>query len=148
MHAVIYHNPACGTSRNTLALIRHVGIEPQIIEYLRDPPTRATLQALIAEAGLSVRDALRQKGTPYLELGLDDPALDDAALLSAMLAHPILISRPFVCAPIAECACAGRPSRCWSCCRRRPAASSRKTANVCSTRPGAALVSEVMRATR
>ncbi|KIQ25925.1 arsenate reductase (glutaredoxin) [Xanthomonas campestris pv. campestris] len=96
MHAVIYHNPACGTSRNTLALIRHVGIEPQIIEYLRDPPTRATLQALIAEAGLSVRDALRQKGTPYLDLGLDDPALDDAALLSAMLAHPILINRPFV----------------------------------------------------
>lgn len=147
MHAVIYHNPACGTSRNTLALIRHVGIEPQIIEYLRDPPTRATLQALIAEAGLSVRDALRQKGTPYLELGLDDPALDDAALLSAMLAHPILINRPFVRTDRGVRLC--RPSgRCWNCCRRRPAASSRKTANVCSIRPGAALVSEVMRATR
>lgn len=73
MHAVIYHNPACGTSRNTLALIRHVGIEPQIIEYLRDPPTRATLQALIAEAGLSVRDALRQKGTPIWNSGWMTP---------------------------------------------------------------------------
>ncbi|ENZ94377.1 hypothetical protein VB151_03150 [Xanthomonas fragariae] len=83
MHAVIYHNPACGTSRNTLALIRHVGIEPHIIDYLQHPPTRQTLQALIAAACISVRDAIRQKGTPYVELGLDDPALDDASLLSA-----------------------------------------------------------------
>lgn len=89
MHAVIYHNPACGTSRNTLALIRHVGIEPQIVDYLQHPPSRQTLQSLIADAGLSVRDAMRQKGMPYLELGLDNPALEDAALLSAMLAHPI-----------------------------------------------------------
>ncbi|KLD71217.1 arsenate reductase (glutaredoxin) [Xanthomonas pisi] len=108
MHAVIYHNPACGTSRNTLALIRHTGIEPQIVEYLRYPPDRQTLQSLIADAGLSVRDALRQKGTPYLELGLDDPALDDAALLSAMLAHPILINRPFVQTPLGTRLC--RPS--------------------------------------
>ena len=96
MDAVIYHNPACGTSRNTLALIRHAGIEPQVIEYLRDPPMRARLIELIAGAGLTVREALRQKGTPYLELGLDDPALGDDALLDAMLADPILINRPFV----------------------------------------------------
>ncbi|TQU10431.1 arsenate reductase (glutaredoxin), partial [Xanthomonas perforans] len=96
MHAVIYHNPGCGTSRNTLALIRHTGIEPQIVDYLQHPPSRQTLQALIAAAGITVRQAIREKGTPYLELGLDDPTLDDAALLSAMLAHPILINRPFV----------------------------------------------------
>ncbi len=99
MDAVIYHNPACGTSRNTLALIRHAGIEPQVIEYLHDPPTRARLIELIAGAGLTVREALRQKGTPYLELGLDDPALGDDALLDAMLADPILINRPFVQTP-------------------------------------------------
>lgn len=96
MNATIYHNPNCGTSRNTLALIRHAGIEPTIIEYLRDPPTRERLIELIAAAGLCVRDALRQKGTPYAELGLDDPALSDEQLLDAMLAKPILINRPFV----------------------------------------------------
>ncbi len=96
MKAVIYHNPACATSRNVLALIRHAGIEPEVIEYLQSPPSRERLQALIARAGLSVRDALRQKGTPYAVLGLDDPALDDAHLLEAMLAEPILINRPFV----------------------------------------------------
>ncbi|MBB3824661.1 arsenate reductase (glutaredoxin) [Xanthomonas arboricola] len=108
MHVVIYHNPACGTSRNTLALIRHVGIEPQIVHYLQQPPDRQTLQSLIADAGLSVREAIRQKGTPYLDLGLDDPALDEAALLSAMLAHPILINRPFVQSPLGTRLC--RPS--------------------------------------
>lgn len=96
MDAVIYHNPACGTSRNTLALIRHAGIEPTIIEYLEHPPSRARLIELIASAGLTVRDAIRQKGTPYLERGLDDPTLSDDALLDAMLAEPILINRPFV----------------------------------------------------
>jgi arsenate reductase len=96
MRAVIYHNPACGTSRNTLALVRHAGIEPQVIEYLREPPTRERLRELIAGAGLSVRDALRRKGTPWLEMGLDDPSLDDEALLDAMLAEPVLINRPFV----------------------------------------------------
>ncbi|MGY0634798.1 arsenate reductase (glutaredoxin) [Luteimonas sp. A478] len=96
MDATIYHNPACGTSRNTLALIRHAGIEPTVIEYLQDPPTRERLIELITAAGLSVRDALRQKGTPYAELGLDDPSLTDDQLLDAMLAHPILINRPFV----------------------------------------------------
>lgn len=96
MRAVIYHNPACGTSRNTLALVRHAGIEPQVIDYLREPPTRERLRELIAGAGLSVRDALRRKGTPWLEMGLDDPALDDEALLDAMLAEPVLINRPFV----------------------------------------------------
>ncbi|MBB3823235.1 arsenate reductase [Xanthomonas arboricola] len=105
MHVVIYHNPACGTSRNTLALIRHVGIEPQIVHYLQQPPDRQTLQSLIADAGLSVRGAIRQKGTPYLELGLDNPALDEAALLSAMLAHPILINRPFVQSPLGTRLC-------------------------------------------
>lgn len=96
MTPTIYHNPACGTSRNTLALIRHAGIEPTINEYLIEPPTRDRLVELIAGAGLSVRDAIRQKGTPYLELGLDDPEFDDDVLLDAMLTHPVLINRPFV----------------------------------------------------
>lgn len=96
MNAVIYHNPKCGTSRNTLALLRHVGIEPEVIDYLSSPPTRERLLELIIAAGLTVREAIRQKGTPYEELGLSDDALDDAALLDAMLAHPILINRPFV----------------------------------------------------
>jgi arsenate reductase len=94
--ATIYHNPQCGTSRNTLALIRHAGIEPVVIEYLKAPPTRAELVKMIADAGLSVRQAIREKGTPYAELGLDDPALGDEQLLDAMLEHPILINRPFV----------------------------------------------------
>lgn len=92
----IYHNPKCGTSRNTLALIRNAGVEPQVIEYLQTPPDRATLVDLISRASLSVRDAIRQKGTPYLELGLDDASLTDDALINAMLEHPILINRPFV----------------------------------------------------
>ncbi len=94
--ATIYHNPACGTSRNTLAMIRNAGIEPRVVEYLKTPPTRSELAAMIKRAGLTVRQALREKGAPYLELGLDDPQLSDAALLDAMLAHPILINRPFV----------------------------------------------------
>ena len=100
MNVTIYHNPACGTSRNTLALIRHGGIEPDIIDYLANPPSRVELMKMISDAGLTVREAIRQKGTPYLELGLDDPALTDEALLDAMLAHPILINRPFVVTPL------------------------------------------------
>lgn len=96
MNATIYHNPKCGTSRNTLALIRHAGIEPEVIEYLVHPPSRARLAELIASAGLRVRDAIRQKEAPYLALGLDDATLGDDALLDAMLAQPILIQRPFV----------------------------------------------------
>ena len=96
----IYHNPDCGTSRNTLALIRHAGLEPAVIQYLQAPPTRAELVRMIADAGMSVRDAIREKGTPYLELGLDNPALTDDQLLEAMLAHPILINRPFVITPL------------------------------------------------
>jgi arsenate reductase len=95
----IYHNPACGTSRNTLALIRNAGVEPKIIEYLKNPPARETLIDLIKRAGLSVREAIRQKGTPYQDLGLDDPALTDDQLIDAMLARPILINRPFVVTP-------------------------------------------------
>jgi arsenate reductase (glutaredoxin) len=95
----IYHNPACGTSRNTLALIRNAGIEPTIIEYLKAPPSRDRLMELIANAGLSVREATRQKGTPYLELKLDDPSISDGQLIDAMLVHPILINRPFVVTP-------------------------------------------------
>ncbi|MFJ9449199.1 arsenate reductase (glutaredoxin) [Herbaspirillum sp. NPDC101397] len=95
----IYHNPACGTSRNTLALIRNSGEEPEVIEYLLHPPSRETLLALIGDAGLTVRDAIRQKGTPYAELGLDNPQLSDDLLLDAMLAHPVLINRPFVVTP-------------------------------------------------
>lgn len=96
MTVIIWHNPACGTSRNTLGLIRNSGEEPRIVEYLHTPPNRDELAAAIQAASLSVREALRRKGTPYDELGLDDPALSDDALLDAMLAHPILINRPFV----------------------------------------------------
>ena len=96
MSVTIYHNPACGTSRNVLAMIRQSGEEPEIIEYLKTPPTREKLQELIAAMAIPVRDLLRRKGTPYDELGLDDPALSDAELLDAMMAHPILINRPIV----------------------------------------------------
>ncbi len=92
----IYHNPACGTSRNTLAMIRNAGVEPEIIRYLDTPPTRDELEALIAAMGGGVRSLLRQKGTPYDELGLDDPALTEAQLIDAILAHPILMNRPVV----------------------------------------------------
>jgi arsenate reductase len=105
---VIYHNPQCGTSRNTLALIRNAGIEPTVIEYLRDPPTRDQLQKLIADAGLTVRQALREKGTPYQELNLADPTLSDSQLLDQMLSHPILINRPFVVTSVGTRLC--RPS--------------------------------------
>lgn len=100
MDATIYHNPACGTSRNTLALIRAAGIEPTVIEYLQNPPSREQLSKMIRDAGLTVRDAIREKGTPYAELGLDNPALTDDQLLDAMLATPILINRPFVVTPL------------------------------------------------
>jgi len=93
---VIYHNPDCGTSRNTLAMIRQSGDEPEVIEYLAHPPSRPRLQWLIAQAGLTVRGAIREKGTPYSELGLADPSLTDDQLLDAMRAHPLLINRPFV----------------------------------------------------
>ena len=99
MDAIIYHNPACGTSRNTLAMIRSAGIEPHVIEYLKTPPSRALLQQLIARMGLTVRALLREKGTPYAELGLGDAALTDDQLLDAMMAHPILINRPIVVTP-------------------------------------------------
>ena len=96
MDVIIYHNPACGTSRNVLALIRNSGVEPHVIDYQKCPPTRLLLAQLIARAGLTVRELLRQKGTPYKELGLDDSMLSDEALLDAMIAHPILIERPLV----------------------------------------------------
>ena len=99
MDVIIYHNPDCGTSRNTLAMIRNAGIEPHVIEYLKTPPSRAMLTQLIARMGLSVRDVIREKGTPFAELGLGDPALTDDQLLEAMLAHPILINRPIVVSP-------------------------------------------------
>ena len=96
MSVTIFHNPACGTSRNTLALIRHAGIEPVVIEYLETPPSKQRLRELVASMGISVRELLRQKGTPYAELGLDDPTLSDEHMLDAMLAHPVLINRPIV----------------------------------------------------
>ncbi len=99
MNVTIYHNPECGTSRNTLAMIRNAGIEPTVIEYLKTPPTRERLRELIAKSGLSVRAAVRQKGTPYAELGLDAPLVTDEDLLDAMIEHPILINRPFVETP-------------------------------------------------
>jgi arsenate reductase len=99
MAFVIYHNPDCGTSRNTLALLRSVGIEPNVVEYLKTPPSRAELAELTRRMGLAVHDVIRQKGTPYAALGLDDPAVSDDALLDAMVAHPILINRPIVVSP-------------------------------------------------
>ncbi|MFM0091742.1 arsenate reductase (glutaredoxin) [Paraburkholderia sediminicola] len=96
MSVTIYHNPDCGTSRNTLAMIRNAGIEPVVIEYLKAPPTRETLLDLIRRSGLSVREVVRQKGTPYVDLGLDDPLVTDDQLIDAMLEHPILINRPLV----------------------------------------------------
>ena len=108
MTITIYHNPACGTSRNTLALIRNTGVEPVVIEYLSTPPTIDILRSIIAKAGISVREAIREKGTPFAELGLDDMSLSDEALLAAMVATPILINRPLVVTEIGVRLC--RPS--------------------------------------
>lgn len=108
MDVTIYHNPACGTSRNTLALIRHVGVEPQVIEYLQTPPDREAVADLARRIGVGVRDILREKGTPFAELGLDDPALTDDQLLDAIEAHPILLNRPIVVSPLGVKLC--RPS--------------------------------------
>jgi arsenate reductase len=105
---VIYHNPECGTSRNTLAMIRNAGIEPHVIKYLKTPPSRALLVELIDRAGITPRDLLREKGTPYAELGLGDDALSDDALVDAMMAHPVLINRPLVVSPLGVKLC--RPS--------------------------------------
>ncbi|HVI55852.1 MAG TPA: arsenate reductase (glutaredoxin) [Luteibacter sp.] len=96
MNATIYHNPRCGTSRNTLAILRHAGIEPTVIEYLKTPPDRATLLRLLVDADLTPREAARQKEALFGELGLNDPSVSDEAVIDAMLAHPILINRPFV----------------------------------------------------
>ncbi|WP_256055833.1 arsenate reductase (glutaredoxin) [Xanthomonas cerealis] len=104
----IYHNPACGTSRNVLGLIRNSGAEPSVVDYLKTPPDRATLQALIAALGIPLREALRQKGTPYAELGLGDPTLSEDALLDAILQHPILLNRPIVVTALGTRLC--RPS--------------------------------------
>lgn len=108
MDVIIYHNPDCGTSRNTLGLIRNAGVEPHIIEYLKTPPSLILLKQLIERMGASVRDVIREKGTPYAELGLSDPSLTDDQLLQAMMAHPILINRPIVVTPIGVKLC--RPS--------------------------------------
>jgi arsenate reductase len=99
MDAVIYHNVACETSRNTLALIRNAGVEPHVIEYLESPPTRAMIKQLVARMGCPLRDLLREKGTPYAELGLGDPTIDDDTLLDAIAKHPILLNRPIVVTP-------------------------------------------------
>ena len=104
----IYHNPQCGTSRNVLALIRNTGAEPAVVEYLKTPPTREKLKELVAHMGITVRELLRRKGTPYDELGLDDATLGDDALLDAMVRHPILMNRPVVVTPLGARLC--RPS--------------------------------------
>lgn len=108
MDVVIYHNPECGTSRNTLALIRNAGVEPHVVEYLKSPPSRAMVAELVARAGLSVREALREKDTPFGELGLGDLAKSDDELLDAIEAHPVLLNRPFVVSPLGVRLC--RPS--------------------------------------
>ena len=105
---IIYHNPECGTSRNTLALIRNAGIEPHVVEYLKTPPSRALLEQLVDRAGITPRNLLREKGTPYAELGLGDETLDDSALIDAMMKHPVLINRPLVVSPLGVKLC--RPS--------------------------------------
>lgn len=105
---IIYHNPECGTSRNALAMIRNAGIEPHVVEYLKTPPSRALLESLIERAGIAPRALLREKGTPYAELGLDRADLSDAELIDAMMAHPILINRPLVVSPLGVKLC--RPS--------------------------------------
>ncbi len=105
---VIYHNPECGTSRNTLAMIRNAGIEPHVVEYLKTPPSRVLLVELIDRAGITPRDLLREKGTPYAELGLSGTSLSDDALVDAMMAHPVLINRPLVVSPLGVKLC--RPS--------------------------------------
>ncbi len=105
---IIYHNPECGTSRNALAMIRNAGIEPHVIEYLKTPPARALLVSLLERMGVSARSVLREKGTPFAELGLGDPTLSDDQLLDAMMAHPILINRPIVVSPLGVKLC--RPS--------------------------------------
>lgn len=104
----IYHNPDCGTSRNALGLIRNTGVEPQVVEYLKTPPSREELVVLLKLMGMPARALLREKGTPYRELGLDDPSLDEDALIDAMMAHPILINRPIVVTPLGARLC--RPS--------------------------------------
>jgi arsenate reductase len=108
MTVTIYHNPACGTSRNALGLIRNTGEEPHVIEYLKTPPSRDELVSLVGRMGIPVRGLLRRKGTPYDELNLDNPSLTDAELIDAMLAHPILINRPIVVTPLGVALC--RPS--------------------------------------
>jgi arsenate reductase len=108
MTVTIYHNPDCGTSRNTLAMIRQSGVEPVVVEYLKTPPSRDQLKELVATMGIPVRALLREKGTPYKELGLDDPKWSDDQLLEAMIAHPILINRPIVVTPKGTRLC--RPS--------------------------------------
>lgn len=105
---VIYHNPDCGTSRNTLALIRNAGIEPHVVEYLKSPPSRAMLEGLLGRMGVTPRALLREGGTPYAELGLGDASLSDTALVDAMMAHPILINRPIVVTELGVRLC--RPS--------------------------------------
>ena len=108
MSITIYHNPNCGTSRNVLALIRNSGVEPEVVEYLKTPPGRDKLIELVAQLGIPVRELLRQKGTPYDELQLDNPALTDDALIDAMVAHPMLMNRPIVVTPLGTRLC--RPS--------------------------------------
>ena len=108
MDVVIYHNPVCGTSRNALALIRHVGIEPHVIEYLKTPPSRAMIMGLVERMGVPLRSLLREKGTPFAELGLGDSAVSDDQLLDAIEAHPVLLNRPIVVSPLGVKLC--RPS--------------------------------------
>lgn len=139
MDVIVYHNPDCGTSRNTLGLIRNSGVEPHIIEYLKTPPSRALLAQLIERASLTARSILREKGTPYADLGLGDPELSDDALLDAMMAHPILINRPLVVTPQGV-KLADRPKPFLICCPHNGASSSKRMASGSLTNMDGALL--------
>jgi arsenate reductase len=135
MSVTIYHNPACGTSRNTLDMIRQSGEEPEVVEYLRTPPSRERLVDLIGAMGIRPRDLLREKGTPYAELGLGDPAISDSAIIDAMLTHPILINRPIVVTERGAALC--RPSEKVLSLLENPVATFTKEDGEAVTAPGA-----------
>ena len=144
IRVTIYHNPACGTSRNTLALIRNAGVEPTVIEYLKTPPDRATLQSLLHRMSIRPRELLRQKGTPYDDLGLAADHWTDTELIEHMLAHPSLINRPIVITPVGSDNCAAHRRNFWTYCRSHRLGPSPKKMASFSSMPKAAASPEVV----